>query len=148
MENEDRAQPTADSMTSQVTCYYSNCDSSTKWAVASSVAHRNPDGSPLSLYTCDDHYSNLTNNLRRAGTKYTLSPINGPHMTPPEGLAPEMAPVGEYEIEFSSLIKHRSIPYKVGVFIAITLTVIIIGPPMLIYYGAKSLLARLGWIRG
>jgi hypothetical protein len=135
MKNEDSAQTSTDSMPSQACCYYSNCDQVAKWEIASSVAKRNPDGSPLTLYTCDEHYENLTGDLRKAGTPYTLSPVNGPHMVPP--FTPEE--------NFDELIKNRSIFYKAFTYIAVALVGIVIAPFMIIYYGGKWVLANGDW---
>jgi len=135
MKNEDRAQTSTDSMPSQTSCYYSNCDHVTKWEIASSVAKRNPDGSPLTLYTCDEHYDTLTRDLRKAGTRYTLSPVNGPHIVPP------MTP----EENFEEMVKDRSFFYKAFVYSTVVLVGIVIAPFMLIYYGSKWLMAKAGW---
>lgn len=134
------AQPSTDSMTSNPACFYSACGDAPKWAVTSMAQTKQPDGKPLLLYTCDNHYGTLTNNLRNAGTKYVLAPINGPHMVPPIDEAPA-TPEEALENKF----KGRSIIFKAFVYPMITIVMVLIGPFMLVYYGCKWLL---GWRPG
>ena len=126
MENKE---PSTDSMASQTTCYYSNCDESTKWSVASLVDKRNPNGSHLTLSTCDDHYATLTGDLRRSKTRYTLLPINGPHLTPPS----------TPEDEFSEGMRDRSFVVRAMLYGAVVVTGVIIGPFLFVYYGYQWL---------
>lgn len=81
MMEKEGARSSANSMTSQPkSCYYAGCGETPMWIVASSVPQKNPDGSDLALLTCEEHYEVITGELRSAGTRYTLLPINGPHV--------------------------------------------------------------------
>jgi len=126
-------------MTSEPSCYYASCNGTPKWAVTSMTRTKQPDGNPLKLYTCDNHYTNLTSDLRKAVTRYTLEPIGGPHMVAPT--TPEE--------DFKDLVKDRSTFYKVFTCAAVIVVGVVIGPPMFVYYGVKwlgtSILSRLGW---
>ncbi len=108
-------------------CYHASCKTTPKWGVSSSVKQKNPDGSDLTLYTCDVHYNVLTTDLKTAGTRYTLFPIGENHMVPP--MTPEEA--------FEELIRERSIFYKAFTYSAVVLVGIVIGPPILLYYGVR-----------
>jgi len=66
-------------VTTKQNCYHASCATPPKWGVASSVEQKNPDGTDLTLYTCDDHYGVLTGDLKNAGTRYGLFPIGDPH---------------------------------------------------------------------
>jgi len=118
-------------------CYSASCDVSPKWGVASSVKHKNPDGSDLTLYTCDVYSKDLTGELRGAGTKYTLFPINGPHI-----VAPPCVGAGEHMVHFEPVPIETPEGYpepttKLGkaLFVGTCVVVgIIIGPFILVYY--------------
>ena len=137
MENRDMAQPSTDSMTSNPACFYVDCSDAPKWAVTSMTQVKQPDGKPLILYTCDDHYGTLTNNLRNAGTKYILSPVSVPVVVPS---ADDPPPAIEEEFE-EQLRKAPLIPrlFFKGIII---IAGIIVGPFVLLYYGAKWIF---GW---
>ena len=135
--NDRNAQPSTDSMTSQTKCFYSGCTASPKWGISSSVKHKNPDGSPLTLYACDGHEGTLTAQMRDAGTKYTLFPVGGPHMVPPRDC---VAQTPEELFEQSMRELHPVFRHVInGVCLVVGL---VIGPFLLAYYGGKWLL---GW---
>lgn len=131
-------------MTSRRECYYSNCNTAPKWGVSSSVQTKNPDGTPLTLYACDEHYDPLTTKMREAGTRYSLFPINGPHMVIPSGCGcddheSERAKADQvYEDELARM----PWPARVLVNVAVAGVVLLIGPFMLLYFGGRWLL---GW---
>lgn len=127
----ESSQPT-NSMTSKSGCFYGGCDESPTWGIESSVAAKNPDGSPLCLYTCDEHEQVLTADLRRAGTKYTLFPVIGPPLVPSCSCPPIEV---SYEQEFAKL----PTPQRWIVNGLVVGVMCIIGPPMLLYYGVKRL---------
>jgi len=136
--NEEEARPTVGRMTSPTSsCYYSSCDSPPKWGVASSVKQKNPDGSDLTLYTCNDHYNNLTSNMTKAGTRYTLFPVGGPHMVLPT--TPEE--------KLDDFIKYRSFLYKAFIYTTIIMVGIVVGPFLVVYYGGQLVLGRLGLLK-
>lgn len=133
---EEQSQPTADSMASEKSCYYSGCDRTAKWGVVSGAPARQPDGSPLTLYACDDHYSGITGDLRQAGTKYSLFPINGPHIVSPcEHACSEQTDHESYE----RAIAEMPWPARFLVSGATFAVMVIIAPPVIFYYTIKYL---------
>jgi hypothetical protein len=136
---EERSQPSTNSMTSEKSCYYSGCALTPKWGVTSGAKARQPDGSPLTLFACDGHYSEITGDLRQAGTKYTLFPINGPHIVSPcdHKCDNEDNPFESYEQELSKM----PLPLRIVVTGATFAVMIVIGPPMIVYYTIK-------WVSG
>jgi hypothetical protein len=129
---EEKAQSPADSMTSQPGCYHGNCRIPPKWGISSSVRLRNPDGSPLTLFACDDHYGDLTTDLRAAGTRYSIFPIGGPHVV--------SLPTAEEEIE--DKLKNSSLLSRIALNSAVAVAAIVVAPFLLAYYGGRWLL---GW---
>jgi len=122
-EKENDARPATDSMASQVRCFYPGCVVSPKWSIESTVKQRNPDGSPLTLQTCDDHYNDITSDMRRAGTRYVLHPI-------------DQKPEDQKEDPQCPLAVRLLLA---GVTVVIAL---IIGPFIVAYYGVKAVF---GW---
>lgn len=120
-EKDNEARP-VNSTVSHATCFYPNCDLSPSWEVESLVEKKNPDGSLLSLLTCDDHYGTITSDLRKAGTRYVLHPL---------GEAAAQTSQGRPHIIFRLVVT------------ALTVAVaLVIGPFIIAYYGAK---AAFGW---
>ena len=119
------------SMTSKSKCFYSDCSTSPSWGVESSAAPSNPDGTPWYLFACDEHEERLTADLRRAGTRYSLFPVIGPPIMP-------TTDVISYEEEFKKLPRFERW-FVTSVTVVVTL---IIGPPMLLYYGIRWLLGH------
>lgn len=134
-----------DQMMAQASCYFAHCEKTSRWGLASSVEHRNPDGSPLTLFSCDSHYNDITSDLRLAGTKYTLFPINGPHMVQPgEGRSGEdYSGLGEAFHEVSYEEALHSLPWYQRLFVNVASVgaTVVIGPFLVVYYGYK-------WVRG
>jgi len=143
--NEEGAQPTADRMTSPPSsCYYAGCEVRPKWGIASSVAQKNPDGTDLTLYTCDKHYEDLTGELRSVGTKYTLFPVNGPHLVQPEDGPPlQMINNPGDPGEIPGVFREPTFLLgKVAFNGACVAAGLIIAPFLLVYYGGKWIF---GW---
>ena len=123
-----------------------SCDASAKWGVASSVKQKNPDGTHLTLYTCDSHYSNLTVDLKKARTRYALFPVGESHMTPPVSDEPAPEPEEEEEEEeedaFEKKINEGPLVARL-LFKGMIVTVgFIIGPFIAVYFGVRWLF---GW---
>lgn len=116
----------------QRTCFSAHCKTSVRWGIASSVKKTNPDGSPLTLYACDDHERVLTRELRGAGTRYRLFPVE------------DQSPVLEWVQPITEKTSEPKKPSPVKRLITTTLVIIVgvvIGPFLIGYYGAK-------WLRG
>ena len=99
---------------------------------------RNPDGSPLYLFACDEHEQMLTADMRRAGTKYSLFPVIGPPTVSPPC---ECSAEETYERELKKMpvgLQHLVNAATIGVMV-------VIAPPLLLYYGGKWLM---GWRPG
>lgn len=125
----------SEQVTVDKTCYYAFCEFTPKWGVSSKAEVKNPDGSDLTLYTCDTHYDDLTGKLRSVGTKYNLFPVNGPHM-----VAPREEPTVDDFKDPDALPEPRT---RLGRFLlnaACVVVGIIIGPFILIYYASRWLL--------
>lgn len=98
------------------------------------MEQKNPDGTDLTLLTCDSHYSKLTTDLKRAGTRYTLSPICNHHTVPPiivDEIVDSTAPSGQ-----------KSSVRKTLLYVAVLVVGAIISPFILLYYAGKWIL---GW---
>jgi len=127
----DNPQPT-DKMTSQPGCYHSDCGFTPKWGIMSSVPLRNPDGTPLTLFACDDHYGALTGQLMEAKTRYSLYPINGPHIVSPHECEPPSGSIPPDEPQ--SPKTTLGMIFFFGACVAVGT---IIAPFMILYYGGK-----------
>ena len=142
--NEEGARPTADRMTSPPSsCYYASCAKEPMWGIGSSVKQKNPDGSALTLYTCDAHYADLTGELRGAGTKYTLFPINGPHLVSPEEPRAQVLSDPNPPSDLPGMFRPPE--SKLGKFLfgsACVATGLIVGLFLILYYGGRWIL---GW---
>jgi hypothetical protein len=139
MMNEEGAQPATDRMTSPPqSCYYASCESTPKWGVSSQVKRKNPDGSDLTLFTCDSHYDDLTGKLRSVGTKYSLFPVNGPHMVSPE----EAEVTGDASAQPGMYPDFKTMIGKVLFAGTCYIVALIIGPFVILYYGGKWIF---GW---
>jgi len=137
--HDEKTQPSAGSMAFQRSCYYSNCDTSPNWGIKSSAEVGTPNNSPLTLLSCDDHYGELTVELRDAGTRYTLFPITDAPATRSLGSAPlASAPEDDHPQKIS---KGSRIGRLVVNMIAI-LVGLIIAPFLIVYLGGKWFL---GW---
>ena len=124
-------------------CYHASCDVNPKWGVASSVKQKNPDGTDLTLYTCDVHYEDLTGELRGAGTKYALFPINGPHMVTPEEPKAQVLSDPTPPDETPGLFRPPE--SQLGRFLfagACVAMGLVVGPVLILYYSGRWIL---GW---
>ncbi|MGD9726561.1 MAG: hypothetical protein AB7L09_01205 [Nitrospira sp.] len=126
-------------MTSKRGCFYAGCKTSPSWGVESAApAAKNPDGTPISILACDDHEQVLTADMRRAGTRYSLFPVIGPPITSGQEQQDRQAEDTEdYDVSYEEALD--SLPWHVRALVNIVS--VLIGPPMLIYYGIK-------WIAG
>lgn len=109
---------------------------------------KNPDGSHLTLFACDDHYRDITSEMRRVKTKYSLFPINGPHVVPPPNCClPESGPPPDTQAEDEIEQKIASLPVPLRILFegACFVVMLVVGPFMLLYYGGKWIL---GWRPG
>jgi hypothetical protein len=140
MMNSEGARPSVDRMTSlPQTCYFAGCQLQPKWVVASSVKQKNPDGSDLSLSTCDHHYDTLTKDLRKAGTKYALLPINGPHIVMPEvndNPKAEPPPASFRDLDYEPETKLGKLLFNTTCVVV----AVVIGPFIILYYAGRWIL--------
>ena len=127
-------------MTSQASCYHSGCTTAVKWGISSSVEQKNPDGTSLTLFACDKHEGALTVRLRKAGTRYSLFPTNGPHFAPPIGLPPETV-----EEAFKQDLARRPAVVRFLINATTILVVVVIAPFLLLYYGGQWALDHRRW---
>jgi hypothetical protein len=134
-EDEDKAQPPTHSMTSRKSCFYSGCNESPYWAVASSVKQKNPDGSPLVLLTCDEHYSSLTSQLIKAGTPYSLWPLEEPRRE-------HSSTTQTYEEAYQIYCKTHSWPIRTGLKALVFAVAVLITPFLIIYLGFQWIAGR------
>ena len=97
-------------------CYYARCPNRTTWSVRTEHS-MSPSGEPFHFYTCDEHCDELTNDCRKAGTRYLLRPIE-PESEPP---------IQEQEAEEK---RHRvflgSLPWPLRVVASVAVTVIFV----------------------
>ena len=133
------------SMTIKDRCHHGDCEEPAKWGISSSVKKANPDGTPLTLFACDDHEEALTSMMRAMGTRYMLFPIDSkPHITAHYGdKVQESSKLADapYENE----LREMSILARVAVNLVIVTVGVIISPAILIYFGGKW---ALGWRPG
>lgn len=116
------------------TCFGADCKSDVRWGVESSVKKRDFDGSPLTLYACDDHERILTAQLRTAKTRYRLFPVETPVATPVEAKS-------DGEKAFDERVAKMSPFGQLMSNVLVVVVCIVIAPFIAVYYGVK-------WIAG
>lgn len=125
------------------TCFAAYCTAGVRWGVASSVKTKNPDGTPLTLYACDEHEPVITAKLRSAGTRYQLFPVEEP--SPGPGLAlPAALPAArpprpkDPEEEFASEVKRMPFAKRIILSTILVVVGIVVTPVIIIIiYGVK-----------
>lgn len=119
-----------------IRCYYSNCNSEPNWGVASSVELKNADGSPLVLYSCDEHYYTITTDMRQAGTRYTLFPLT-------DKLRAQITQrVALSIVNPEETIRALPFVLRVLAYSLTSVIFVVLVPPMTVYFGIRWLL---GW---
>jgi hypothetical protein len=105
------------------TCYYANCKLAPKWAVRTEHSV-DPNGQPFHLYTCDEHCGELTDDCRKAGTRYLLRPLeSGPAEPPPKPEDPSAAfanysrPVKIIAIICAGIMMMALMPFVIGFYL-------------------------------
>lgn len=127
------------------TCFAAYCTAGVRWGVSSSVKTKNPDGTPLTLYACDEHEPVITAKLRSAGTRYQLFPVEEPCPNPGPGLAlPAALPPRPKnpEEEFASEVKRMPFAKRIILSTILVVVGIVVTPIIIIIYGVKWLC---GW---
>lgn len=132
--NEESARSSSNSMTSQVRCYHGNCPVKATWGISSGVKQKNPDGSPLTVYVCEDHYNHLTYALREAGTRYSIFPLTGDHPA-----VAATAAAGQKEHPKYSL-RDRALIIRIVVGGLTVIVAALITPFLVLYFGGRWLL--------
>lgn len=132
-------------MTVQRTCYSTTCGSEIRWGVVSSATKTGPDGSPLTLYSCDDHEPPLTKRLRTAGTRYQLFPVVKPAPAEPTidpslgwvrpCQAPKPEPIKNDEPELDT--RRMSWIGRAVTKVVVLAVSLAIAPAIIGYYGTK-----------
>jgi len=119
-------------------CYFNNCAQPPRWALSTEHS-KLPDGQTFHLYTCDEHFRDLTNDCRKAGTRYRLTPLE--ERTPEVEQRPEEPRVDERKDRaFLGSLPWpiRALAILVVIIIGLTITPLVIG-----FYLFKSLF--FGW---
>ena len=120
-------------------CYHGDCEDYAKWGISSSSKQKNPDGSPLTLFSCNQHQSELTSMMRIVGTQYTLFPINNSDTTSHWNKIQNSSTPSKLAYEK----KFEKPPMLLQIIIHTILIIVgaAISPFVLIYFGSK-------WISG
>jgi hypothetical protein len=121
-------------------CHHGDCKNYANWGVASTVKQKNPDGSPLTLFVCDEHEVKLTSMMRIVGTRYTLFPINNQNTTPNQDK--QQNPILSSENIPDENYKKMPLTLLLIINIIVIIVGIVIFPFVLIYFGSKW---TLGW---
>jgi hypothetical protein len=122
----------------KTSCYYNNCAQPPRWALSTEHS-KLPDGQTFRLYTCDEHFRDLTNDCRKAGARYRLTPLED---KAPEAEQKSEGPIAE-EKQDRAFLGGLPWPIRVLAILVVVIIGLAITPLVIGFYLFKSLF--FGW---